>query len=106
MIRDLTTNVINLNVDLIYLEEDGVMVGSLMLLKHQDFIWVHSLEIWKQHRGKGYGRRLIETTTRYAEGKPLRLSCDEDNFVAVTMYEKMGFRKIESSNGYCVYEYK
>lgn len=54
---------------------------------------VHSVRVDEEHRGKGYGRKVMELVIRRAEleGYGLELRVDPDNTPAVRLYESLGF---------------
>lgn len=54
---------------------------------------VHSVKVQEEHRGKGYGRKLMELLILRAdlEGVGLELRVDPANTPAVRLYESLGF---------------
>ena len=56
------------------------------------------LEIWsfgiheEENRGKGYGQQMLIEAIAHADGRPIRLYVYKDNFVAIHVYEKFGFK--------------
>lgn len=67
----------------------------------EDSYMIDAIMIDGQHRGKGYGREALYQVLKYIESKPLgeadsiKLSCYDDNIVASSIYEKVGFSKTD-----------
>jgi GNAT superfamily N-acetyltransferase len=75
-----------INTELIYLTEGGIQVGSLLLVFN---------EVLDSHRGKGYGKRLVEGAISLCKEKKcasLELRTEQDNKVANSLYQSMGFQ--------------
>jgi GNAT superfamily N-acetyltransferase len=49
-----------LNSELIYLTENEKQVGSLILIYSGDDASIFSVQVLDNHRGKGYGKKLVE----------------------------------------------
>lgn len=53
------------------------------------------------HQGKGYGKEGLYQILKYIESKPfgeadsIKLSCHDDNIVAISIYERLGFQKTD-----------
>lgn len=61
-----------------------------------DEIYLDSLAVFPQYRGRGLAKRLIESACRLhaASGKPFGLLCAPGNDDAYRLYENLGFREI------------
>ena len=59
-------------------------------------IYIDSLMVLPEYRGKGIARKLIEATMERHKkaGKPFGLIVSPENSSALKLYEKMGFRKV------------
>lgn len=93
-IRKVDVGIGRLDCDLVYLNEDGDQVGSMLLVYESDCAKVFSLEVLSAHRGKGYGRRLMEAAIAHARSKGLtliELNTEKDNVAANRLYESLGF---------------
>ena len=68
-----------------------------------DIIVLHVLAVHPDHRGKGLARKLIENVIeqeRNAGKKALRLDVIENNTSAEKLYQKLGFRYIQTKTLY------
>ena len=68
-----------------------------------DIIVLHVLAVHPDHRGKGLARRLVENVIeqqRKAGKKALRLDVIENNITAERLYQKLGFRYIQTKTLY------
>ena len=64
---------------------------------------LHVLAVHPNHRGKGLARRLVENVIeqgRKARKKMLRLDVIENNTTAEKLYQKLGFRYIQTKRLY------
>ena len=84
-----------LNSELIYLTENEKQVGSLILIYSGDDASIFSVQVLDNHRGKGYGKKLVEKAINICKTRGLNkieLNTEPDNQVANSMYRKMGFK--------------
>ena len=68
-----------------------------------DIIVLHVLAVHPEYRGKGLARRLVENVIeqeRKAGKKALRLDVIENNTTAERLYQKLGFRYIQTKTLY------
>ena len=68
-----------------------------------EVIVLHVLAVHPNHRGKGLARRLVENVIeqgRKARKKVLRLDVIENNTTAEKLYQKLGFRYIQTKRLY------
>ena len=68
-----------------------------------DIIVLHVLAVHPEYRGKGLARRLVENVIeqeRKAGKKALRLDVIENNTTAERLYQKLGFRYIQTKRLY------
>lgn len=80
-------------------ENDGVVVGVIGIVPnynlHDGFsMFLEHVIVDAQHRGKGYGKQLIdfaETRARDEGCKILELDADFDAEIGMKLYEKSGF---------------
>lgn len=67
----------------------------------EDSYMIDAIMIDGQHQGMGYGKEALYQMLRYIESKPLgdadsiKLSCYDDNIVAISIYERVGFYKTD-----------
>lgn len=65
----------------------------------EDSYMIDAIMIDGQHQGKGYGKEALYQVLKYIESKPLgeadsvKLSCYDDNIVAISLYKRLGFSK-------------
>jgi ribosomal protein S18 acetylase RimI-like enzyme len=84
----------NLNSELVYLKESGDQVGSLVLVYRDNSALIFSVEVLSNHRGKGYGKSLVEKAILRASERGcllIELNTEQDNKVANNLYQSMGF---------------
>ncbi len=86
------------------LEENNSIAGLIMftelhnldtLFKHKLTIYINELIVYQAHRGKGYGKALIEYVDLYAtkhHADHIRLDVWENNPRAISVYEKSGYK--------------
>ena len=67
----------------------------------EDSYMIDAIMIDGQHQGMGHGKEALCQVLRYIKSKPLgdadsiKLSCYDDNLVAISIYEKIGFLKTD-----------
>ena len=86
-----------LNTELVYLTEGGHQVGSLLLVINDSISSIYSLEVLDSHRGKGYGKKLVENAIILSKQKgcsSVSLRTEQDNMIANSLYKSMGFQLI------------
>lgn len=85
-----------LNTDLLYICESGKQVGSLLLVyDNNGDASIYSVEVLSSHRGKGYGKKLVENAIQHCQMKGVKsieLNTELDNTVANNLYLNLGFR--------------
>jgi ribosomal-protein-alanine N-acetyltransferase len=92
-----------LDTELVYLTENNQQVGSLLLVYEINKASVFSLEVLKDHRKKGYGRRLMENAierARQLNCSIIELNTDLDNDAANKLYQSMGFELVGLKDGF------
>jgi ribosomal protein S18 acetylase RimI-like enzyme len=76
---------------------DGSSVGMVWLMLDRPrpgAVWIHNIEIFADHRGKGYGRELLEAAERHSVehgAKEIGLNVFGGNTVARSLYESSGY---------------
>lgn len=96
-------NIQNLNSELLYLTESGNQVGSLILIYNERGASIFSVEVLTDHRGKGYGRKLVEKALSRCQEKgckSIELNTEIDNGVANNLYLSMGFDLVGLKDGF------
>ena len=84
----------NLNSELLYITEGGSQVGSLILIYNESGASIFSVEVLSNHRGKGYGKKLVENAISRCKEKNcqfIELNTEIDNTVANNLYRSLGF---------------
>ena len=92
--QKIDVNVQTLNSELVYLTEGKSQVGSLIIIYNENKASIFSVEVLSDHRGKGYGKKLVEKAINRCKEqnyKTLELNTEEGNFVANSLYRSMGF---------------
>jgi ribosomal-protein-alanine N-acetyltransferase len=93
----------SLNTELIYICESGQQVGSLLLVYDGMGASIYSVEVLKNHRGKGYGKRLVESAIQTCHQNNcyhIDLNTEFDNTVANSLYQSMGFEIIGNKDNF------
>jgi ribosomal protein S18 acetylase RimI-like enzyme len=91
-----------LTTELIYLTENGVQVGSLLLVNEEKSSSIYSLEVLENHRKKGYGKKLMEKAIKHCKTKgfsSINLNTEFDNVPANKLYQNLGFKIVGNNFG-------
>lgn len=80
-------------------EHEGVRVGMVQLSEHEDAIEIHEIQIHPSFQGRGLGSRLLNDILArvHAEQKKARLSTGLKNTRAVSLYHRLGFVEVETT---------
>jgi ribosomal protein S18 acetylase RimI-like enzyme len=76
---------------------DGSSVGMVWLVLDRPrpgAVWIHNIEIFSDHRGKGYGRELLEAAEQHSMkhgAEEIGLNVFGGNTVASSLYESSGY---------------
>lgn len=65
----------------------------------KDYYYLHRITVDRRHRGKGYGKNLVELAVEVAradEKKEVRLDCIESNAYLNTFYPSCGFEFVQT----------
>lgn len=84
----------NLNSELLYITEGENQVGSLILIYNESGASIFSVEVLSNHRGKGYGKKLVENAISRCKEKNcqcIELNTEINNTVANNLYRSLGF---------------
>jgi ribosomal-protein-alanine N-acetyltransferase len=84
----------NLNSELLYITEGENQVGSLILIYNESRASIFSVEVLNTHRGKGYGKKLVERAINRCKERGclgIELNTEVDNLVANNLYGSLGF---------------
>ncbi len=78
--------------------DDGRLIGYIGLepQPEKDALLLSKYYIYKEHRGKGYGRQcmdFVESVCREMEFQTLWLTVNKNNTDTIKIYEKLGFEK-------------
>lgn len=83
-----------LNTELVYITENNSQVGSLLLVYTEGGASIYSVEVLPTHRGKGYGKSLVESAIQKCQQNGcqfIELNTETDNTVANNLYNSLGF---------------
>lgn len=78
--------------------ENGAVVGYLDVTCSFEENEVFDLLVQKEHRRKGYGRKLLAKALERNKPNGMMLLVDIENEPAIHLYESMGFEKAEHQN--------
>lgn len=69
------------------------VLGPILALQKQAMgnWFIDSVGVYRNHRGRGIGRRLVDHELARAGGRPVSLITESDNDVALNLYTSMGF---------------
>jgi ribosomal protein S18 acetylase RimI-like enzyme len=76
---------------------DGTSVGMVWLVLDRPrpgAVWIYNIEVFSDHRGKGYGRALLEATEQHSMehgAEEIGLNVFGGNAVARSLYESSGY---------------
>jgi ribosomal protein S18 acetylase RimI-like enzyme len=75
-------------------EQDGVLIGRLMVLRQPPAVTLVDIALLPEHRGRGIGGDLIRQLIRQCDEQklPLRLQVLKGN-PALRLYERLGFAR-------------
>ena len=84
------------------LEQQNKIVSYCLALDSLDDINILSIATKQEKKQKGYASFLVEYLSQLAqkENKTLSLEVKEHNNIAISFYEKMGFKKIHTRKNY------
>ncbi len=88
---------------------DGEIIGTVGLKLEEDdkIIGIKRLYLKKEHRGKGWGRALLEKALDYSReigGEKVWLRTTEKNAQALKIYKKNGFVEYKREDNYIYLE--
>ena len=84
-------------------EKIELACGFIEFHQVDDFADIHDIEVTTEYRGKGYGTKLMElflSEMGSREVTIITLEVRVDNVVAISLYEKFGFKRIALRKGY------
>ena len=79
--------------------EDGVAAGCVRVGVYDGVTYLHTFAVLPERQGRGLGGRILRTMADLlvAEGGgPIRLEVDVENPRALSLYERSGFRTLDS----------
>ncbi len=85
------------------LEEEGILLGYLVLYTVEDEAHILNVALAPQFRGKGYGTALLSGIVTFVSGKGVRqffLEVREGNRKAINLYTRHGFETIGKRRRY------
>ena len=93
------TGIINEEIDDKTVEKE---IGWLYLIKDENSFCLCDIEVNEEFREKGYGNRLLQTTLRdaFKHADKIILHVTSDNTPAIKLYEKNGFKTLETIDIY------
>lgn len=91
------------NGGLLFLHQEETLLGMLQLKKLSSFWELSSFVIHPQYQGKGYGKRMLQTTMDSID-LPVCLRVKQDN-PAQHLYKSVGFETECVSNGRYIMKY-
>jgi len=97
-----STNVLPLNSELVYIKEGNTQVGSLIIVYNENSATILSVHILEEHRGKGYGKQIVKDAIERCKEKkcPLLELNTETTNIANNLYKSLGFIQEGMLDGY------
>ena len=84
----------------VFINEEGEVLGYIFAhLADPSFVWIDKLGVKKEHRRKGLARQMLHMVAqkaKYQEAPYIELGADENNDLAIQIYEQYGFRKLST----------
>jgi ribosomal protein S18 acetylase RimI-like enzyme len=81
----------------VYKIEKGIFIGCGFGVIEKDFVGLFDIIVNEEFRGKGCGKEIVEAILAKAKeigAKKAYLSVVNNNMIAKTLYEKIGFQEI------------
>ena len=88
---------LNANFDNLY---DKNIIGFIHIQQLIDEVDIIDVVVDEEYRRKGYGQRLVEFVIHNNLGKRIILEVSVNNKAAIGLYNKLGFREINTRKGY------
>jgi RimJ/RimL family protein N-acetyltransferase len=75
-------------------------IGSLYVLKRNGDYIIRDVFVLPEHRGKGYGQKMLEEIIAFLKQKKKKiyLYVDPANEIAITLYKKVGFQLLKAND--------
>ena len=84
---------------LLLLEENDEIIGYIYYSDIYERVEINQFEINSIHRNCGKGNYLLKEFTKYVD-KDITLEVKENNYSAIHLYKKHGFKKVARRKGY------
>lgn len=91
--------------DLLVIERDGALIGTVRLTRKQDSAGVYGFAIHPGHRGRGIGRDVLHRLCRSARADgatSVHLEVATDNGRALHLYTSLGFTPVTTEDYYAL----
>ena len=89
------------------IESGGEPIGRLVVDRRPEDIRVVDISLVPEHRGKGIGTMFLRELLNEAEGSGKSVSVHVEHFnPAMRLYERLGFRRIDSHGVYHLMEWR
>ena len=107
-INYISTDIIPLNSELVYIKEGNTQVGSLILIYNENSASILSVHILEEYRGKGYGKQIVKEAIERCKEKnyPLIELNTETTNIANNLYKSLGFIQEGVLDGFNHYKLK
>lgn len=80
---------------LVYFNKKAIGYGLVRI--NDNKVWI-SGGIFKEYRGKGYGKQLFQKLCNVVDPEPVYLEVLKNNTVAYNLYQRIGFKIIKERN--------
>ena len=81
-------------------EEDNIIKGFIIATKLYENIEILLIYVLKEYRNQGIGTKLIKSLENYNDIQNIILEVSKENNIAITLYSKLGFKKVDLRKKY------
>ena len=81
--------------------DEDKLIATVFLDDDKSHLWIRGLEVKKEFRGKGYGKRVLDAIVKWAKNnkfKCIELNYHKSNKIAYKLYKNYGFYDINKDN--------
>ena len=76
-------------------DDDNVIIGSVRAKEENDTVYIGKLMVNPDHRGNGYGKRLLKGIEKYSSCNRCELFTSTRSVDNIRLYEKNGYKEFK-----------
>ena len=82
------------------IEADNRTVGKVRINRMDGDAWIYGFAVLPEFQGRGYGRKVLRNIIKreHDAGNRVRLEVEAKNNRALTLYESVGFVKVQGQD--------